>query len=83
MVSLVMIFTVHASCVMPLVFFWEVLCFVALLFEQKTRVRPEEKRNLQAGWTISLSGFAACSHPWQKPLELEEGEGNFVMLSLK
>lgn len=56
-----------------------VLCFGALLlFEQKMRVRPEDERNLQAGKTISLSGLAA--HPTR---DLEEGEGNHVMQSLK
>lgn len=62
----------------------EVLRFGALLFfEQKTRVRPEEERNLQAGGTIGLPGLAACPHPWQEQLDLVEGEGNFVMPSLK
>lgn len=62
----------------------EVLWFGALfLFEQKTRVRPEEERNLQAGGTIGLSNLAACPHPWEEQPDLEEGEGNFVMPSLK
>lgn len=59
--------------------------FALVLFSslQKMRVGPNEERNLQAGWPISLSGLTACPYPCYVHPGLEEGKGNFVMPSLK